>query len=166
MQHKEIDAVKLNIEGAELEILRDGSDWLKRVKAVIMELHPATYGYKGVKEIVSILSKNGFVVDYISKEIDTRRALQKWLYYINPNPPWLILSLWKILVTIFRNNIKISYLFAKNSMKILIVVPRYYPHIGGVEYVVKSITKRLAKTGYIITIVTIEPSIDSDRHRK
>jgi hypothetical protein len=66
MQHKEIDAVKPDIEGAELEILRDGSDWLKRVKAVIMELHPATYGYKGVKEIVSILSKNGFVVDYIS----------------------------------------------------------------------------------------------------
>jgi len=113
MQHKEIDVVKLDIEGAELEILREGADWLKHVKAIIMELHPAIYGCKGVNEIISILSKNGFVVDYISKEIDTRRALQKWLYYINPNPPWLILSLWKTLVTIFRNNIKISYLFAK-----------------------------------------------------
>jgi len=51
-------------------------------------------------------------------------------------------------------------------MKILIVASRYYPHVGGVEYVVKSITKRLAKTGYIITIVTIEPSIDNDRQRK
>ncbi len=113
MQHKEIDVVKLDIEGAELEILRDGADWLKHVKAVVMELHPATYGYKGIKEIISILSRNGFVVSYISKEINTRRALQMWLYYISPNPPWLILALWKTLVTMFRNNIKINYLFAK-----------------------------------------------------
>jgi glycosyltransferase involved in cell wall biosynthesis len=51
-------------------------------------------------------------------------------------------------------------------MRIVHVAPRYHPHIGSVEYVVKSITKRLAKTGYIITIVTIEPSIDNDRQRK
>jgi FkbM family methyltransferase len=113
MRRKEIDVVKLDIEGAELEILRESADWLKHVKAVVMELHPVTYGYKGVKEIISILSRNGFIVDYISKEIDTRRALQKWLYYINPNPPWLILALWKTLVTIFRDNIRINYLFAK-----------------------------------------------------
>lgn len=113
MQHKEMDVVKLDIEGAELEILREGADWLKHVKAVVMELHPATYGYKGVKEIISILSRYGFVVDYVSKEIVTKQALQKWLYYINPNPPWLILALWKTLVSISRNNIKINYLFAK-----------------------------------------------------
>ena len=113
MRHKEIDVVKLDIEGAELEILKEGADWLKHVKAVVMELHPATYGYKGVKEIISTLSEMASLLTTFHKEIDTRQALQKWLYYINPIPPWLILALWKTLVIKFCNNIKINYLFAK-----------------------------------------------------
>ena len=44
-------------------------------------------------------------------------------------------------------------------MKIVQVCPRYYPHIGGVEYVVKSIAERLAKLGHEVTLLAGEPGI-------
>lgn len=43
-------------------------------------------------------------------------------------------------------------------MRILLVSPRYIPHIGGVEYVVKSIAERLAKMGHDVIVLTGEPS--------
>jgi len=43
------------------------------------------------------------------------------------------------------------------DLSILIVSPRYYPHVGGVEYVVKSITERLAKMGYDVIVLAGEP---------
>jgi Glycosyltransferase len=43
-------------------------------------------------------------------------------------------------------------------MKILTVAPRYYPHVGGVEYVVKSIAESLAKLGHEITVLVGEPN--------
>ena len=45
-------------------------------------------------------------------------------------------------------------------MKILYITPRYYPHIGGVEYVVKAIAERLAKQGHDVTVLTGEPNIE------
>ena len=45
-------------------------------------------------------------------------------------------------------------------MKILFISPSYYPHIGGVEYVVKSIAERLVKLGHEVTVLAGEPSID------
>jgi glycosyltransferase involved in cell wall biosynthesis len=45
-------------------------------------------------------------------------------------------------------------------MRILFIVPSYYPHIGGVEYVVKSVAERLAKAGHEVTVVAGEPSTD------
>ncbi len=42
-------------------------------------------------------------------------------------------------------------------MKILYVAPRYYPHIGGVEYVVKSLATRLVKMGHQVTVLCGEP---------
>ena len=44
-------------------------------------------------------------------------------------------------------------------MKIVQACPRYYPHIGGVEYVVKSVAERLAKLGHEVTLLAGEPSI-------
>ncbi len=48
-------------------------------------------------------------------------------------------------------------------MRLLYVAPRYYPHIGGVEYVVKSVAERLAKRGNEVTVLCGEPGIDSPR---
>ena len=42
-------------------------------------------------------------------------------------------------------------------MNILYITPTYHPHIGGVEYVVKSIAERLARQGHSITVLTGEP---------
>jgi len=40
------------------------------------------------------------------------------------------------------------------------VVPRYYPHIGGVEYVVKSVAERLAGRGHDVAVLCGEPDIE------
>ena len=45
-------------------------------------------------------------------------------------------------------------------MRILLVAPRYYPNIGGVEYVVKSTAERLAALGHETTVVTGDPKAD------
>jgi len=43
---------------------------------------------------------------------------------------------------------------------ILLVTPRYYPDVGGVEYVVKSTAERLAALGHETTVVTGDPKAD------
>jgi len=48
-------------------------------------------------------------------------------------------------------------------MRILFIAHSYYPHIGGVEYVVKSVAERLTKAGHEIIVVAGEPSIDEPR---
>jgi len=45
-------------------------------------------------------------------------------------------------------------------VKILYIAPRYYPHIGGLEYVVKSVAERLAGLGHEVTVLAGEPSVD------
>jgi len=45
-------------------------------------------------------------------------------------------------------------------MRILYVSPAYYPRVGGVEYVVKSVAERLAKTGHEVSVLTGEPDIE------
>jgi glycosyltransferase involved in cell wall biosynthesis len=44
-------------------------------------------------------------------------------------------------------------------MNLLFLAPRYYPHIGGVEYVIKSIAERLAKVGHEVTVLVGESNI-------
>jgi len=46
-------------------------------------------------------------------------------------------------------------------MKLLFVVASYYPHIGGVEYVVKSVAERLVKKGHDVTVLCGESGLDS-----
>jgi len=48
-------------------------------------------------------------------------------------------------------------------MRILFITPFYYPHIGGVECVVKSIAKRLTMLGREVTIVAGEPNIQKPK---
>ncbi len=45
-------------------------------------------------------------------------------------------------------------------MKILYTTPRYYPYIGGVEYVVKTLAEKLADRGHQVTVLTGEPCIN------
>jgi glycosyltransferase involved in cell wall biosynthesis len=49
---------------------------------------------------------------------------------------------------------------------ILLATPSYYPNIGGVEYVVKSIAERLAAVGHKTTVVTGDPKADKPREEE
>jgi len=49
---------------------------------------------------------------------------------------------------------------------ILLATPSYYPNIGGVEYVVKSIAERLAALGHETTVVTGDPRADKPREEE
>lgn len=46
-------------------------------------------------------------------------------------------------------------------MKLLYVSPRYYPHVGGVEYVVKSAAERLVRRGHSVTVLCGEPGLEN-----
>lgn len=48
-------------------------------------------------------------------------------------------------------------------MKLLFIVSHYYPHIGGVEYVVKSIAERLVRRGYEVAVLCGEPNIEGPK---
>jgi len=45
-------------------------------------------------------------------------------------------------------------------MRILYVSSVYYPHVGGMEYVIKSVAERLAKTGHEVSVLAGEPGIE------
>lgn len=48
-------------------------------------------------------------------------------------------------------------------MNLLFLTPRYFPHLGGVEYVVKSVAERLVKKGHDVTVLCGESSIDNPK---
>ncbi|MEM2297849.1 MAG: glycosyltransferase family 4 protein [Ignisphaera sp.] len=48
-------------------------------------------------------------------------------------------------------------------MRLLFVSPSYYPHVGGVEYVVKSVAERLTLRGHEVTVLCGEPGIGNPR---
>jgi 1,2-diacylglycerol 3-alpha-glucosyltransferase len=51
-------------------------------------------------------------------------------------------------------------------MRVLFIAPSYYPHIGGVEYVVKSISERLVNMGHEVTVLAGEPDLDRPREEE
>lgn len=51
-------------------------------------------------------------------------------------------------------------------MRILFVAPSYYPHVGGVEYVVKSIAERLAKAGHEVSVLAGEAEAEAPREEE
>ena len=51
-------------------------------------------------------------------------------------------------------------------MRFVFIAPGYYPHIGGVEYVVKSIAERLVKLGHEIIVLAGEPHIEEPNEEK
>jgi len=51
-------------------------------------------------------------------------------------------------------------------MRALFIAPSYYPHIGGVEYVVKSISERLVNMGHEVTVLAGELDLDRPREEE
>jgi 1,2-diacylglycerol 3-alpha-glucosyltransferase len=48
-------------------------------------------------------------------------------------------------------------------LNIAFVAPRYHPHIGGVEYVVKSVAERLNRMSHDVTVLAGEPEVERPR---
>jgi 1,2-diacylglycerol 3-alpha-glucosyltransferase len=48
-------------------------------------------------------------------------------------------------------------------LNIAFVTPRYHPHVGGVEYVVKSVAERLVRMGHDVTVLAGEPEVERPR---
>lgn len=46
-------------------------------------------------------------------------------------------------------------------MRLLFLTPRYYPYVGGVEYIVKSVAERLVNKGFDVTVLCGESRIDN-----
>jgi len=51
-------------------------------------------------------------------------------------------------------------------MKILQIATHYYPRVGGLEYVVKSVSERLVKMGHEVTVIAGEPDIEKPREEE
>ena len=51
-------------------------------------------------------------------------------------------------------------------MRIVYVAQSYYPRIGGVEYVVKSVAERMAKLGHEVMVVAGEPEAEKPREEE
>jgi|GEM_PF-3305793 glycosyltransferase involved in cell wall biosynthesis len=50
-------------------------------------------------------------------------------------------------------------------MHMIFISSSYYPHIGGVEYVVKSISERLVEMGHKIAVLAGEPALTVSTRR-
>jgi FkbM family methyltransferase len=52
-----IDLIKIDIEGAELDIITKDFEWLDCTKALVMGLHPWACGVDGIAKIVQTLRR-------------------------------------------------------------------------------------------------------------
>jgi FkbM family methyltransferase len=67
--YKEIDFLKIDIEGAEWEVIRDCEENLKPVKNLFLEYHGKVEETDRLNELLAIISNNGFKV-YIKNAAD------------------------------------------------------------------------------------------------
>lgn len=67
--------VKMDIEGAEEELIRDDSDWLNHVRAMAIEVH----GEKNLANVPKVLVKKGFTVREMSRTDLIKNALRNIL---------------------------------------------------------------------------------------
>ncbi|MCB0192838.1 MAG: FkbM family methyltransferase [Anaerolineae bacterium] len=65
--HQEIDFLKLDIEGAEVEVVLDCSDYLQNVRNIFVEYHSFEGQEQRLDELLCILNKSGFRVQIHSQ---------------------------------------------------------------------------------------------------
>ena len=107
-----VDLVKMDIEGAELDVLTENNEWLKAVNAFVMELHPRVYGAEGLKQIVNGLAKTGFSVMPVRMQIGSERALPDCMRAITLSLAWPISVLWRALVSLVARSYTHEYWLA------------------------------------------------------
>jgi len=110
--YNNIDLLKMDIEGAEIDVLLNNNSWLKYVNRIVMELHPQVYGHEGVSKIVRELKERGFEVKIVYKRINTCYALREWIEKVK-SPYSSILTLWKAAVSLYARTLNLNYLIAE-----------------------------------------------------
>mgnify|MGYP000069243375 CR=1 FL=1 len=108
---------KIDIEGAELDILTNNINWLKHVNVLVMELHPHVYGFKGLKDIIKNLKEQGFNLIQVENVISSKLAFLKFAKNMVPNPSWLVIVIWKSLITLLYPEHRVKYFFAWREKK-------------------------------------------------
>jgi FkbM family methyltransferase len=73
MAWDEVDLVKMDIEGTELELFQTGGAWLQRVKRIVMEIHPNT----SPEEIHSLARPYGFDIQRIGYKTEPTFLLSR-----------------------------------------------------------------------------------------
>jgi FkbM family methyltransferase len=85
-----IDMLKIDIEGAEYEIIKDCKDSLSRVQNIFIEYHSWNHNNQRLSEILSILENNGF--RYYIENITKRNS--PFINRAEQNPMDLQLNIW------------------------------------------------------------------------
>ena len=104
-----VDVVKMDVEGAELEVLTKNNDWLRCINALVMELHPWIYGIRGQLRILRELAEAGFRVALVEALVDGWQALINSVKTLRPPPALLTLMPWWILVALTLRHHTIRY---------------------------------------------------------
>ena len=65
-----VDMLKMDIEGAELEVLKDCGESLRKVKNIFVEFHSFVSDKQKLSEVLKLLEENGF--RYYIKSVDDR----------------------------------------------------------------------------------------------
>src|SRR5262249_15831278 len=71
-----VDLLKMNIEGAEHEVLSDSEDRLNQVRDMITEYHPLPGLRRSLHDILAILDPQGFEYLINDFDSDTNRGVQ------------------------------------------------------------------------------------------
>ncbi|MFC7070955.1 FkbM family methyltransferase [Halobaculum lipolyticum] len=67
-----VDVLKIDIEGAEIEVIRDLDGSLDRIEAIVLELHRHQLSASELSEIYTILDRDGDIVEVDGDPIDTK----------------------------------------------------------------------------------------------
>jgi len=110
--YSNIDLLKMDIEGAEIDVLLNNNSWLNHVNRIVMELHPRIYGYNGVSKIVRELKERRFEVEIVHRYISTRYALREWIDKVK-SPYSAIMTLWKAAASLYVKTLNLHYLIAE-----------------------------------------------------
>lgn len=67
--HEPVDFLKMNIEGAEYEVLADSEDRLRQIREMVIEYHHLPEQPRSLHQILELLHRQGF--EYLINDFDS-----------------------------------------------------------------------------------------------